>query len=545
MPTIVNFNGKQVIEAGAYTKTKGGTTDGSSPTASGTVLVIDTGLGAGYGGGAGVNGESRTGLDSVYPFTNLSDFRKWVRGGIFWDLAQFLFTPSGGVDGAERLYFIQARESKRAGLTMTFADGDIVLRTKAEGIGANGLQDTETTPVAADTNLESGFAVKFISGIVDPTKYIMQFYVGTYKGVDEENQYLSFAPSDSEPDLLVQSPEFATITEMATWMQANGQFADWFDFVSSTITTTGAFTAADLTTFANFTPFADATETYNATDIDDVLSSIDELDYTFVLTDKQGVTNGKGVENTKLFSHLVNDAVYEKFMVVGGGVDGSQFDQLGASSFDLAAYYNSVRAYVVHSAIKRAKIGGGFRTLSPLYHAAMVVGRLCGLEPQQPATRKIIGVDEPVHKLTLKERGRALLAGVMHLKTFNGNWLINQEINTISPNDQLIYPDGSSPEGSVMRISAALNREIKLRLEEQFVGQNAFIASPADVKAFVEKVLKENTAQGNTDSLIISSQNVRVSLTGTDMEVSYAFVPNSPVNRIFVTGVLLDISSSI
>jgi hypothetical protein len=95
-----------------------------------------------------------------------------------------------------------------------------------------------------------------------------------------------------------------------------------------------------------------------------------------------------------------------------------------------------------------------------------------------------------------------------------------------------------------MRIAALLNKELKLNMENQFVGQNANNASPADVKSFTEGYLSVRTATATEDNLILWSGNVTVSLSGTDMQVQYAFRPNGPVNRIFITGVMLNVEAS-
>ena len=108
----------------------------------------------------------------------------------------------------------------------------------------------------------------------------------------------------------------------------------------------------------------------------------------------------------------------------------------------------------------------------------------------------------------------------------------------------MVYPDGTSPEGSVMRIASLLTKELKINAESQFIGQNAATGSPADVKAFVEAYLQARTVRTNTDNLILNFVNVSASLQGTDYYVSFGFTPNGPVNRMFFTALMLNVSLS-
>ena len=69
MATSVYFNGKLRTLPGAYSTITSGDSTASRSLDYGTVLIIDTGVyGAGFGGGAGVNGEGAQGLDAIYEF---------------------------------------------------------------------------------------------------------------------------------------------------------------------------------------------------------------------------------------------------------------------------------------------------------------------------------------------------------------------------------------------------------------------------------------------------------------------------------------------
>lgn len=108
----------------------------------------------------------------------------------------------------------------------------------------------------------------------------------------------------------------------------------------------------------------------------------------------------------------------------------------------------------------------------------------------------------------------------------------------------MINPDGTSPETSIMRIAEQMNKELVLNMRPIFVGQNLNTSSPADVKAFIEGYLIKKTATKTQDNYIITFSNVSVRQVQDYYECSYNFVPNSPLNKIFITGFMLDANLS-
>ena len=108
MPTIVNFNNRQIIEPGAYSQIKSGI---PVPAVLGTyanVMVIDTGIGKDYGWGSGVNGELTNGAGSIYSFTSLEDMKRAVKGGIVYDLMDYLWSPTRNGNGPNTVYYAGA-----------------------------------------------------------------------------------------------------------------------------------------------------------------------------------------------------------------------------------------------------------------------------------------------------------------------------------------------------------------------------------------------------------------------------------------------------
>jgi hypothetical protein len=346
-------------------------------------------------------------------------------------------------------------------------------------------------------------------------------------------------------------------------MRSDYLFNLYFAITASTASAV-SLTSADITTYGAMNLFAGGTTVYNATDVDEVLSNIEDLDNSLILCDDYGTTptltptqiqNGanKGAlsaANNKILSYVQNTSTFtEKCLYIGGGYNQNEFSRPSTTdgSLQIASYYNNALTVVVHSGVKvpgqLTSSGLGYRMLPSLYHAAMVCGRTAGLEPQVPVTYKTIRISGLVHELKKSQREQALLAGVLHTRFVpNMGWVINQGINTLQNNQNLILTDGTSPEIQVMRIIHQINKELVINATPRFVGGNLNTSSAEDVKAFVEGYLASRTATRQVDNLLISWNKVTVTLADSNdaWNVRYCIIINSPINRIFFTGVILD-----
>ena len=144
MATVVNFHGKNYYEPGAYAATVYNPTSVTNVAEFGNVLIIDTGLSKNgnfeFSGGSGVNGELSKGLKSVYEFTAYEDFLNFIGGGMIGDVAEKIFTPAAGVNGAPKVYYARAATTRSAKITLTFGDATLVLKCKNEGVCGNGVK---------------------------------------------------------------------------------------------------------------------------------------------------------------------------------------------------------------------------------------------------------------------------------------------------------------------------------------------------------------------------------------------------------------------
>lgn len=538
MATVVNFHGKNYIEPGAYAVSVYNPTSVVNVSEFGNVMIIDTGLSINgsyeFAGGSGVHGELNKGLKSVYEFNSYEDFLAFMGGGLMGDIAQKIFTPMDGVIGAPKLYYCRAATTKCATITLSIGSSALKLKCKNEGIAGNG--------VLQDGQLKVGYAARIISGSEDTSKFKCQIFRGSYMGVDKDGEpYGSKSFADSVSNLITESEEVSTLGELFEWARADKYvLANFVVEMSGTAST--EINAIDMTTAVGGT-----TEYLKDTEYADILEAISELDISFFLATNTSVEKGIDANtNGRLFTFLKNDAKFTEFMVIPGGSSDSDLFGESNSSQAIAKYYNSGQVAVIHGApIVNRKDGNGTKTLLPIYLAAAIVGLNAGKLPQSPLTFQRVGYQSFVYDLKKKEREKALQSGIMHVRNVSGYWCINQGVTTLQDNKKTIAADGQSMELSIELIKAQLNKELIIDGATRFTGKNAAQASPQTVKNFVETKLQSLTATTDTDNLILSWKNVKVSAKNSDYFVTYDFVPNLPVNKVFFTGNILDFSVSV
>lgn len=541
MAETVFFDNKVFVEPSTSARTIGGVRNSGAPLDYGKVCIIDTGIGANYGGGKSSHGSGGVKLnldDYKNTVTSSAEMKRLVKGGVLWDLADYLFRPSNSANGPREVYIIHARTATVATQTITVAaTGTLVINTKETGLQANGVTGLLTQMI-------KGYGFTLTAGVIDPTKYIVEFYVGTYPGVISGTSLtyggITQVQAELNRRLIVKSAEVNGLTELVAWSETSPEFQEYFTMGTLTDNgTTGLFAVGDLTTYGGLdTVFSGATETYNATDLDDVLDDIVELDNTFFLADKFNA-DASGTNNAKILSFINTNADFKKFLVIGGSDNSTN---MATQSIAPAVALNSRYAVVVHGGQEVPyELNPSLMVTKPsIYKAAQVVGRLSGLQPQESITWKDLRITKEIHVLTKNERVQLLQSGVLHTKNVNGRFLVNQGVNTKQDNNYLISVDGSSHEISIERISAQLNRTLQ-EGARQFIGGNLSTVQEADVIEYAESVLLKNKAiPGERDGLIVGFGNIRATRVGSTWNVNYDYQANSPINKVFSTGTIID-----
>ncbi len=651
MATQFNFNGRLVKLPGVYTQVRSGVTNTPLDLSFGNVLVIDSDPNSEFGGGSGINGAIASGPESIYQFDNLRNFRDFIKGGEYWDLAGPLFSPFGaGINGISNLFYVRplttTASTATIDLTTSGNGGTFNLRSRNEGVSGNGIigdavpattsftitslgsvndtiavainsiplalythNGTDTDAEAAtfivntiNSNFAQGYTASSIGAAVtissptaeavdansysvsvsvtgsatitggsgtmsggvagtlltqgmgftitpsptDPTRFVARFFRGNFTGLASDGiPYDGIPATSTSAELLATSDDFNTFGELKMWMDEDIDFNNNFMIVSSSINSTGAVVAADISSYLNVSVFSGATQSLSTSDISRMIEAIAEVDYTFVLA-PDSEANFNSNNNQAILSHLVSDARFEKFMVVAGGNDRNTF---ASQSIAAANSYNSDRVIVVHGGVRVESnaLGTGLRDKSSKYKAAAVIGRTAGLEPQTPITFKGLNFSAELHPLTRPEKVRALDNGVL-ATSFDGDigaFAILQGVNSLQRNRNVVNLDGTSHSIQLKRIAAQLNKEIEINIKvsllgNQTVGPNRSTVSPEVVEEWMKAYLQRSTATDTADNLIIGFSDINVEVRQDAYSVSYAFIPNFEVNKIFVTGLIID-----
>lgn len=553
MATSVYFNGKLRTLPGVYSTITSGDSTASRSLDYGTVLIIDTGVyGAGYGGGSGVNGEYQQGLDTVYEFDDLNDFRDFVKGGMYWKCAEALWKPdpqNADAVGISKLLFVRACTTKAAKMTFTATGGGanggtMVIKTIDEGLNANGV----TEEIDGTTYLKTGYAFTVTAGTENPEAIVMSLWRGTFTGLytdpvtGVELSYNELTVEQSTPNLICQSPECATMAELVNWAQTDENFGARFLLDDETaIKGTGEVNASDVV--EGYQLAAGGTETYTPnTDLQSVLGQIADVEYNIVITDQVGA-NCRSAAMQSIVAHRNLDAKFDKFVYVGAYDSRANFE----TSLAIAQQYNNAFVCVVHGGIGTASdmVASKVRWWGVFYNLCQVVGRVSGKPPYVPVTNKTIGGDKLQMIPNEKEMEKAVKAGliVVYPNPYLRRFVVLQGVTTLQDNKLLFNKKGQSFSIQFMRILAQLNKECVVNAEIDLLGDengvNMNTLSKGALETWTINFLQTRVATENQDNLITRFQNVVATRVDDYYKVTYEVVVNNEVTKIFFTGFLL------
>ena len=553
MATSVYFNGKLRTLPGAYSTITSGDSTASRSLDYGTVLIIDTGVyGAGFGGGAGVNGEGAQGLDAIYEFDDLTTFRNFVKGGMYWKCAEALWKPdpsNADAVGISKLLFVRACTTKAAKMKFTATGGGsnggtFVIRTIDEGLNANGV----TEEIDGVTYLKNGYAFTTEAGVDNPEAVVLKLWQGTFTGLYKdpvtgvELSYNELTVEQSDANLLCESPECTTMAELIYWAQTDENFGARFVLDDATaVKGTGEMNASDVTD--GYQLAAGGTETYTPnTDLESVLSQIADVDYNIVMTDQIGA-NALSAANKAIIAHRNLDAKFDKFVFIGAYDSRANYK----ASLAYAKQANNAYVCIVHGGIGTASdmVASKIRWWGVFYNLCQVVGRTAGKPPYVPITNKTIGGDKLQMIPNEKEMEKAVKAGLIivsnnpYLKRF----VILQGVTTLQDNTLLFNKKGQSFSLQFMRCLAQLNKECVVNAEIDLLadenGVNINTLSKGALETWTINFLQTRVATENQDNLISKFQNVVASRENDYYRVTYEVMINNEVTKIFFTGFLL------
>lgn len=546
MATEFIFNNQKIKLPGAYSTIVAGEKNPPLALDYGKVLVIDTGtIGATWGGGAGIDGELASGQDAIYSFDNVSDYRTFLKGGLFWKMADALFRPDPQANAVGASTVLHAKAATTTAATMTFtatgggtAGGTFAIKVKDEGVIGNGSVDS--------SNLVKGYGYTITTGVKDTSKWIFNVWCGQFKGNHTDGlSYDEVLSANTVPILVAQSPEFNNIQNLIDWANTSSAFASVLAKGTCTVTGTGVVTSADVTALTTYQAATGGTETYSTANLTKLLTAVAEEQYSFIICDKYGMTNYDASEVGLILEHINNESKFKHFLFVGGGENEDEF-AVAEGSLAMGAYFDSAYVSVVHGGIAEASnaVGEGYRYWPSIYSTAKVVGRTAGRPPQVPVTEKTLGVDRVKHNLSKKQKEQALDAGVLAIvnKKSIGKFVVLQGVNSLQDNKTLFNNGGKSHSIQFMRIVEQINTELVVNAEIDLLndenGANSYTISPGILKNWTETYLSSRVVSELSDNLLLKFRNVTVTKVEDAYQVSYAIVVNNEITKLFFTGFL-------
>lgn len=280
MSTVTQFGNEIETEPGAYSQINGAGTPSSAIDTYGVVLLIDTGIGAGFTGGGSVNGQLTNGAAALQDFYSPLDMKRFFKGGILFDLVDYLWSPSNNGAGPQKVSFIKAATTTCASIVLPLkitggstVINSITLQALNEGTFGNGVYNA---PV-----LTGGYGVKIKSGILNPAAFIIEFYEGQYQGLDSNNVpyglTLAQLIANGQNNAIYTSAEFTGFLQLIALLNADNKFNKLFK-ISSTLGTDFTFDSTILVSLPGINLFSGGTCVYNATDVDATLTAIIDTD---------------------------------------------------------------------------------------------------------------------------------------------------------------------------------------------------------------------------------------------------------------------------
>lgn len=540
MATQISFNGAIRRLPGAYATIVSGEQNAPAALDYNTVLIIDTGLGASWGGGSGITGTLASNKDSVYTFTDIDAYRNFLKGGLQWKIAEQLFFPFQGVNGVGRVMHVKAATTVAATMTLTATGGGsnggtFAIRVRDEGIIGNG--------VMTSGHLDKGYAFQIESGVIDTDKWIFKIYRGAWVGDHTDGISFNEITKANSPELLLaESPEFDNIQELIDWANTDSTFNAYFSLdSSSTVAGTGAVNDADFTSLTGYQLATGGTESYSSANLDAVLEAVRDVDYQYILSDKYGTTDYNDALVLKQIEHIKAPTTrFKKKIYVGAGQDESEFE----TSLTIARSYDSEQVIAVHGESKDASIitGNGLRTFPSIYTAATVVGRKLGLPVQVPITNKRININGLGHSPRFSQQERAQDAGLLLVvqDTARGGFKVLQGINTLQDNRILFNAQGVSHSIQFEDITAQIRRELVINSEIELLGDengvNVNTLSEGRLQKWTEIYLQSRLSIPDVDNLLLDFRDVTVTRDQDNYFVTFGIVVNNEITKIFFTG---------
>jgi hypothetical protein len=550
----VVFNGRRIVHPGAYDAT-----DASATTVvSGGSLNIPIIIGTAEAGESG----------KVMWFTDASEVHRQLRGGDLVIAAELMFSPiPEGGGGASVIGLLVANSTQRAEKTV----GGLKIQSLEYGNGGNRIQakledgtitgtkkltvhrwDTEQLEVF--DNLGAAFVIQYTGS--EPYAEITITRTSEEATLLETKVGADQTSAVTDVSLDLTNERFSTIEDIVQYLNSlSGYVVSYVDYGRNAdlpVSKLDAISGADIKTARHMMAVEGDielqvnkfSELVNVT----VTGPLSNFDFTYLTGGSAGTTPSSWSAHfnvvKKHFSDILvvlsdSEAIHaealthiqqmelrqQKQMLFTGGAVGETV----ATVKQRAAALNSSRAVLAYPGIYHKSVGNGKKVLAPYFTAAMIAGRVCGVDASEPITFdyfNLVGleVDLLAGDPVIDE---LISAGVCTLERVENDAIrLVQGITTyLGPNNSLFR------EISVRRGADKLSDTMRRSMEDTFVGKKGLRATASAVETKAIDVLEQAIRDGD----ITAYRNIVVRFVGSVVYVDYEVAMVEPINFVLIT----------
>jgi hypothetical protein len=554
----VSFNGKNIVHPGAYEYTDANGMVVSSSGATNIPILV----------GEGDSGEPGV----VKWFTNATDARNYVTGGDLYTAINMLFSPAPeGGEGASIAGILVVNPLVAA----TLSKGGINFTAVMTGTAGNNIEVKVADGSLGVAGTKQIVAQRWDTGAMELYDNVGAVLKVTYTGADVyaamsvatdgNGKAITFTTSigadqaSAVADLSVDltGSRYETIADLVSYINSVSNYSAEFINYSSANTNTSSLDALTSVAITGTGGYATAVKA----DIENTLANsnlvtasvtgaITNFNYTNLAGGALGTTPSSWVTffdsikkefsdmlvvltdqasiHAEALTHIqeMESRKQRQLLFTGGGV-GEDKDKAKQRATNL----NNSRAVLAYPAVYYKPVNNGQTAIPAYFTAAMIAGRVAGVDPSQPITfdqfdlvdleNDLLSGDPDVDDL--------ISAGVCTLERIpQGGIRVVEGITTYTGTNNPVFR-----EISVRRGADDLSNIVTTSLESQFVGKKGIVATVSSVTTAMVDILE----QAIKDELITAydPKSIQVRIVNGVVYVDYLVAPVVGVNYILIT----------
>lgn len=547
----VTFNGRRIVHPGAYDFIDASAMTVTTLGSTNLPIVIGT-------ADSGKSGE-------VQWFTSPEEAKSYLSGGDLVTALELMFSPiPEGGGGASLVGVIVANETTQATLTIggiehtaiSYGEGGNRIQTKLESGTISGTKkftafrwDTET--LETFDNLGAVISIKYVG-----TQQYASMSVTSNRLTIDIGADAATAITDVDIDLT--DPRFGTVELLVNYLSSmEGYEVSYGDYNSAELPSSALDEVLDvnikdvkgyvLAVKAEIESVVNKYSTLVDIQIPDG-NALADFPFTYLQGGSKGTVPSSWEPYfetvKKQFSDilvlLTSDSTIhaealahvhqmetrnQKQMLFTGGSVGETVDQVKLRAIKL----NSSRAVLAYPGIYSRNYQDGKGLLAPYFTAALIAGRIAGVDASEPITFDYVNAIGLEYELIEGDPNidELITSGICTLeKVQNGGIRIAQGVTTYLGVNNILYR-----EISVRRGADKVSENMRKAMEKTFVGKKGLKTTASAVTTVAIDVLEQAIKDGD----IVAYSNIVVRFVNTVVYVDYNISPTEPINFVLVT----------